>query len=509
MEQGALSLDLRREACRPAAAAMYGVRSVLYQAGNADLARIAAELAELRAMAGAALVAVIAEAESRGIVTDSQFASTASWVADSAWHCRREAHTLAKAAGILRRVELSPLTDSILEADLDAGTAVAVASEFDRLAPDLAADAAPAVLEQFASVAAEHGPRAARQLREYLLARYGAEGHFEDHQERCRRHIDLSSGRQTIAGLWDYRLTLDAEGRAVMEAAIGPLSAPRPDADGGTPDRRPVARRRGAALIEALRRSTVATGHISASPKAVLSITMDFADLVESVSSGTALGSLAGRRTPGQGTLLAPDTIRKVACDAHIIPVVLGGHGELLEQGRAERLFTPGQVRALWLRDRQCTFPGCDIPAAWCDAHHLVHWADGGATDLDNGALLCPRHHTIVHRDRMAGAVAGSAVVWDQRPNSYRTTISSVEQSPAAQDAQFCIAESAPKHRTYARRNHTKQTQEKQTDAPWPPPRRLRPSGHNEGELHTQIRTGHTVDTAHHVPSPGSRVLRT
>jgi hypothetical protein len=291
---------------------------------------------------------------------------------------------------------------------------VVVAAEYDKIAPDLRDDAQPAVLEQFLTVAAEHGPAGARQLRKEILARYGAEGGFDEHQERCRRQIDLTAGRETAAGVWDYRLTLDDEGRASLEAAIGPLSAPKPHPDTGARDGRPVGRRRGEALIEALRRSTAAAAHVPTSPKAVLMLTMGVDDLVGRVGAGTVLGSRAA------GTLIGPDTVRKLACDAGIIPVVLGGHGEILDLGREQRLFSKGQVRALWLRDGHCTFPACDAPAAWCDAHHLVHWIDGGLTDLSNAALLCGRHHTIVHRDRLAGTVTDHGVVWDQRPGSYR-----------------------------------------------------------------------------------------
>ena len=92
------------------------------------------------------------------------------------------------------------------------------------------------------------------------------------------------------------------------------------------------------------------------------------------------------------------------ACDAGVIPVVLGGAGEVLDLGRAVRLFTAAQTRRLWLRDRHCTYPGCGMPPQWCDAHHLGHWADGGPSDLANAALLCERHHTIVHTRATPGA---------------------------------------------------------------------------------------------------------
>ena len=49
----------------------------------------------------------------------------------------------------------------------------------------------------------------------------------------------------------------------------------------------------------------------------------------------------------------------------------------------------------LWRRDRVCTYPGCTAPAAWSKAHHVIHWADGGLSDVDNAALLCQRHHTM------------------------------------------------------------------------------------------------------------------
>src|SRR6185369_15014444 len=80
---------------------------------------------------------------------------------------------------------------------------------------------------------------------------------------------------------------------------------------------------------------------------------------------------------------------RRLACDAEVIPVVLGGAGEVLDVGRARRTTTPAQRRALRVRDGGCIGPGCERPPAWTKAHHLQHWADGGRTDIDNLCLLC------------------------------------------------------------------------------------------------------------------------
>ncbi|QCC78634.1 HNH endonuclease [Nocardioides daphniae] len=102
--------------------------------------------------------------------------------------------------------------------------------------------------------------------------------------------------------------------------------------------------------------------------------------------------------TPGDGfdTITAAQA-RRLACTAQIIPAVLGTDGEVLDVGRAARLFTKAQRRALALRDGTCRAEGCTIPGTWSEAHHLVPWSHGGATDLDNAALLCSRHHHRAH----------------------------------------------------------------------------------------------------------------
>jgi hypothetical protein len=88
-----------------------------------------------------------------------------------------------------------------------------------------------------------------------------------------------------------------------------------------------------------------------------------------------------------------------LACDAKIIPIVLGSAGEPLDVGRATRTWPAAIRRAIEARDQGCAMPGCDRPAAWCDVHHRKHWAEGGRTCADNGVLLCERHHTLVHQD--------------------------------------------------------------------------------------------------------------
>jgi hypothetical protein len=202
-------------------------------------------------------------------------------------------------------------------------------------------------------------------------------------------------------GILEYRLRLDPEGSAVLEAMLSPLAAPQPSTEAGS-DLRSSDQRRADALIEIVRRAAAAGGAAPATAKAALFVTMDYQDLVNRTGAGATL----------TGELLAPETVRRVACDAAVIPVVLGSKSEVLDLGRTTRLVTPKQLHALWLRDRGCTFPGCSRPPAWADAHHVRHWCDGGPTDLSNLALLCPRHHTTVHQQGHTATVTATEVTW-------------------------------------------------------------------------------------------------
>jgi hypothetical protein len=98
------------------------------------------------------------------------------------------------------------------------------------------------------------------------------------------------------------------------------------------------------------------------------------------------------------GEVLTAAQARRMACTAGIIPVVLGGAGEILDLGRARRLFSPAQRKAMAIRDQGCRAEDCEIPAPWCEAHHThTPWARGGRTDLAHDVLLCSHHHHRAH----------------------------------------------------------------------------------------------------------------
>jgi hypothetical protein len=102
-------------------------------------------------------------------------------------------------------------------------------------------------------------------------------------------------------------------------------------------------------------------------------------------------------QAPGGAAPMHPQSVARIACDAHITPVQLDPDGFPMALGRTQRVFSTHQRRLLALRDGACRFPGCSRPTAHTDAHHVHPWSAGGTTDVDNAVLLCRYHHRLVH----------------------------------------------------------------------------------------------------------------
>ncbi|MDQ1476446.1 MAG: hypothetical protein QOE62_1675 [Actinomycetota bacterium] len=122
--------------------------------------------------------------------------------------------------------------------------------------------------------------------------------------------------------------------------------------------------------------------------------------LMMAVDPATYSGETVGLSETFSGHRLHPDTLRRLACDSIIQRIVLDSDGVPLDMGRATRTFTPDQYRAIMLRDGGCRMPGCDAGPQDCEAHHaLIHWDDGGPTDISNGLALCrgTGHHRLIH----------------------------------------------------------------------------------------------------------------
>ena len=401
---GGMSLEERRVAVEQACRALAGVEGDLWAAGGAEVGELMSQLDELAVRVGAAQVEVLREAVDRGAAGPGRSGAHA-WLLDHSPSLRAGGSArVVRLAETAHDARYAALVAAVREARVPLVTAAVVVEELERLSPRLAQGAEGPVLDGLIDVASWGRPRDVRGIRDRLVAKYGATGEFQAEQDRLQERRSLSQAFSDGSGLFEYTMVVDAEARATIEAAVQGLSAPRP-AD-GEPDRRPSGQRRMDALLEVVRRGVASADGVATTPKAELFVTVSLDDLVGRANAATVFGSGEA------GALLAPETARRIACDAGIVPVVLGKDGQVLDLGRRFRLCTSAQLRALWLRDGGCTFPDCTVPASWCDGHHLRHWADGGATDLENAALLCGRHHTIVHRKGYHGDLVDGHVEW-------------------------------------------------------------------------------------------------
>jgi hypothetical protein len=383
-------------------------------------------LAQLHASTEAQMVAVLAEAKSRGLGSGEGWGPR-DWLT---MHAPQLAAStighLDLVAGAASELRLAELVQAVAAgADPgDAQTATAAleigkAAQIVRFHERTRGMAAPVPLAETVTtmVEASRGQDGLSEKQLAVLIRHTADIIEPDRLvesdadvRRAHRSLTKSSGPM---GMWRYTMILDDEGAAIVDSAVDALSKPVPDAETGERDPRRPETRRADALLE-LVRCAVRSDEVPGRAKTSIVVTIGL-DALQRRCRGAGL-------TLGD-QLLSIDTVRRLACDAEVIPAVLGTRGEVLSLGQAERLFNRAQIRNLWLRDRGCSFPGCSRPAKWCDAHHLVHWADDGPTDCDNGALLCESHHTVVHRNRYAGEVVhgprGEFVRWDLTPGSY------------------------------------------------------------------------------------------
>ena len=188
------------------------------------------------------------------------------------------------------------------------------------------------------------------------------------------------------------------------DAVLAALDAATPAPVNG--DHRAAANRRAEAL-GAICEQWLRNGTIDGGLRAAVTLTVD-------------LDTLEGRygkhcELDRTGPVTA-ETARRILCDADVCRVITRGISEILDVGRATRTPSPALRKALHLRDGRCRFRGCDRPAHWCDAHHIIHWLRGGETCLDNLILLCRHHHSLLHEGKAYVCGADVLPVTEDRP---------------------------------------------------------------------------------------------
>lgn len=396
-----------------------------------EVGALLVELSRLASRTRVRLAEVVTEGRRRGLPCDAGASGQKAWLAHALLLSRRDAAHLLATAHALDVAAGDPVT-AVLADDARTGTigvdqAVVAAEVVTGLPPEVA-DLRGAAAAAMRGHAAEFDPVRLARIGRHLICVLDPErgdALLADQLERDeraavdRRYLDVHAA---VNGLVHGRFALTVSDAAVLTAALSPLAAPLPavpdgavrdtadrhaeDHDDGSEghrspedamasgsrdalrDPRTPRQRMADALVEVCRRSLgAAKVPVSGGERAQVVVTLSLDRLREQTGGGDLL----------DGTPVAPSVVRRMACDARIVPVVLGGAGQPLDVGRETRTVPTGLRRALVLRDRHCAFPGCDRPAGWCEAHHVQHWSKDGVTALDNLVLLCGHHHRTVH----------------------------------------------------------------------------------------------------------------
>ena len=350
-----------------------------------EVARAKAQLAELE-------LRVIATADD--VAADTAARDVAAWLHH---HTHQRPETLR---ADLRLASALDRTYGLVAAAMRAGDcnpaqAHAIVQALDDLPDDLDAEIKTKAEETLVAYATQFDPTQLRRLGRRILEVIAPEIAEAEEAKRLaaeEAHAHKKT-RLTMRRLGDGTTRVSA---VLPDAAADRLAtnleafaSPRRD-DGtrtDTGEYLPYDRRLGLAFCQLLETLDPARLPIHGGDATTVIVTID----IDQLRSEAGIAQIPGR------TPITASEARRLACTATIIPAVLGGDSEVLDLGRSQRLFTAAQRRALLLRSATCEAEGCDIPGTWAEAHHWIPWAQGGATDLDNAALLCSHHHHRAH----------------------------------------------------------------------------------------------------------------
>jgi len=324
--------------------------------------------------------------------------SVADWLASRTHRDRPEC---ARTQRLATAMAVRPVVASgLAEGRVNVSQAQVIVRALDQLRPQVRPELVARAEQVLVDHCAEFAPRELKRLGDRVLELIDPE--IFDDQERQRLEAELAKAqaetRLSIHGRGDG--TVDVAARLPVAAGVRlktyleAFTSPRAEqsgpwlADVATGRKIPHERLMGEAFCSLLESIDPAGLPLHGGAPTQLVVTIDLDRLI----SGLGVGTLA------EGTPITAGQARRLACNAGIVPAVLGGRSEVLDLGRSRRLFSGAQRKALALRHRQCQAEGCTVPATWCEAHHAgAPWSRGGRTDLADGQLLCSWHHHRAH----------------------------------------------------------------------------------------------------------------
>ena len=349
-----------------------------------ELARLESRVAELR-------LRVLADADD--LAERDAARDPAAWLAH---HTRQRSAETRADLRLARALEdrYADLGAALRDGDANTAQAHVIARALDALPDEVPADTVAAAEQALVAHAADFGPRPLARLGARILAVVAPET-VDEVEGRRLTALEADASRATRLSLRPLgdgttRITAlvpDAVASRLTTYLEAFTSPRRSTMDGDQVVRLPHPRKLGQAFCTLLETLDPKRLPLHGGDATTVIVTIPF----ESLAQDLAVADLL------DGHALTAGQARRLACAAKIIPAVLGGTSEPLDLGRAKRLFTPPQRKALLIRDRICRAEGCDIPGRWCEAHHWSPWTTGGKTDLADGVLLCSHHHHRVH----------------------------------------------------------------------------------------------------------------
>ncbi len=353
------------------------------------LTRVAARLTELEAR-------LATHAGTVGVAEQVGATSVANWWAHQTRMTRTEAHRKTHLAAALEHH--GPVHDALRTGDLlvDQARVIIRAVEDlpDHVDPEMVVQAERHLIGE----AAHFDANALRNLGHGLLHVIDPEA-ADAHEARLLEHEERAAAQTTRLtlrednGVLRGTFTLPAAQGHLLKKQLMAFAAPKHRAathgpGGGTAgERLPGPERLGRAFCEWIERYPADRVPNAGGVSATVVVTIPIDTLLDGLAPGVL----------DTGTAISPSQARRLACEAAIIPIVLGGDGEVLDVGRRRRFHTKAMRLAIAHRDKTCTTEGCDWPPGLCHIHHNQPWAAGGNTNVKDGRLLCPRHHARAH----------------------------------------------------------------------------------------------------------------
>ena len=369
----------------------------LDQAATANLLR---GLAQVASRLDALTATVLAHAVGVRVEETNGATTTATWWADATHRTRATAHRDVKLAVALSR--FTALAEALAAGRVNTEQAHAIARALGDLETDGPAELEPVVVEQaekhLVDCADGFDAKHLRVLGRHVLtvvAPEVGEAHeaklLEDEERRAAEKTRLtfsSDGHGMVHG----RFSIPALHGAMLAKAIQALTWAKQD-PAEVRQTRPTPVAAGQAFTELLERMDAKDLPSVGGVGATVVVTMT----IDSLMGGLAAAAL------DTGEVISAGAARRLACEAGVIPMVLGGKSEVLDVGRRRRFHTRAQRLAIAQRDKTCVVAGCDAPPSRCHVHHVISWSEGGGTSVKDGQLYCSAHHAMVHDPKRSG----------------------------------------------------------------------------------------------------------